>query len=178
MHILSACVSTCPPPPPFIYTYINVYVTDLFGYVLNIQKSVIHKVWYKNLACNLRHLLLTHNGLLFYCRKPLCDEYMPNYWLICVVWWVVNNKIIGYQPSYCAWHLVQASSKDYHSLSFALWDPGSISRCRIFQNQGTPSYLGATSSCLGWPRLAMPCHALSCLVLSCLGLNVTLFRQI
>ena len=48
----------------------------------------------------------------------------------------------------------------------------------IFQNQGTPSCLGAASSCLVWPRLALPCHALSCLVLSCLGLNVTLFRQI
>ena len=48
----------------------------------------------------------------------------------------------------------------------------------IFQNQGTPSCLGAASSCLVWPRLALPCHALSCLVLSCLGLNVTLFRPI
>ena len=49
-------------------------------------------------------------------------------------------------------------------------------RCAI-QNQGTPSCLGATSSGLVWPRLALPCHALSCLVLSCLGLNVTLFRK-
>ena len=48
----------------------------------------------------------------------------------------------------------------------------------IFQNQRTPSCLGAASSCLAWPRLALPCHALSCLVLSCLGLNVTFFRQI
>ena len=48
----------------------------------------------------------------------------------------------------------------------------------IFQNQGTPSCLGAASSCLLWPGLALPCHALSCLVLSCLGLNVTLFHQI
>ena len=36
----------------------------------------------------------------------------------------------------------------------------------IFQNQETPSRLGAALSCLAWPRLAMPCHVLSCLVLS------------
>ena len=35
--------------------------------------------------------------------------------------------------------------------------------CSIFQNQGTPSCLGAASSGLVWPHLAWPCHALSCL---------------
>ena len=48
-------------------------------------------------------------------------------------------------------------------------------KASIFQNQGKPPCLGAASSCLAWPRMALPCHALSCLVLSCLGLNVTLF---
>ena len=40
----------------------------------------------------------------------------------------------------------------------------------IFQNQGTPSCLGAASSCLVWPRLALPGLALPCLVMPCLVL--------
>ena len=65
----------------------------------------------------------------------------------------------------CLWRL---PSKQFSNV---LW------QYSIFQNQGTPSCLSAASSCLVWPRLALPCHALSCLVLSCLGLNVTPFRQ-
>ena len=70
-----------------------------------------------------------------------------------------------------SWLLSRSSSERYY---------GRVCRYlqNTFQNQGTPSCLGAASSCLAWPRLALPCHALSCLVLSCLGLNVTLFRQI
>ena len=85
---------------------------------------------------------------------------------------IIYSKIAPYKRF---WQMYPAATKP---LSVCWMFTHHTSIYSIFQNQGTPSCLGAASSCLVWPRLALPCHALSCLVLSCLGLNVTLFRQI
>ena len=78
------------------------------------------------------------------------------------------------------WHITpNCQIKHTCQMYVILCMPRPRRRCySIFQNQWTPSCLGAASPCLVWPRQALPCHALSCLVLSCVGLNVTLFRQI
>ena len=57
--------------------------------------------------------------------------------------------------------VLECTVRDWDAAIFSvqlLFEPYSI-----FQNQGTPSCLGAASSCPVWPRLAWPCHALSCL---------------
>ena len=138
---------------------IHIFCTVAWIYYLNLS-TLRHTVECKIIY--LWHIIITKHGFLFVGISTTCKN------LVAEVSYEAMLALSFYHQNVL--HLF--------ILIFVIWLMSQNGPYSIFQNQGTPSCLGAASSCLVWPRLALPCHALSCLVLSCLGLNVTLFRQI
>ena len=149
--------------------------TDYTDYTDN---WVVFIIWTDNVTLSVqRRYLLTYSSdiVLLYslgCIHPIptCRTLIT---LVTVSFFTIcTNNVNAICPTTISskiqlWYCIAVFPRLYQNTTYS-----------IFQNQGTPSCLGAASSCLVWPRLALPCHALSCLVLSCLGLNVTLFRPI